>query len=66
MKIGSSVDAAVAKINIAEILTDRGEWAEAEALLLQTLPLWKAAQYHYFLGACFTQLGRVSLRLGRL
>jgi tetratricopeptide (TPR) repeat protein len=64
-KIGSSVDAAVAKINIAEILTDRGEWAEAEALLLQTLPLWKAAQYHYFLGACFTQLGRVSLRLGR-
>ena len=64
-KIGASVDAAVAKINIAEILTDRGEWAEAEALLLQTLPLWKAAQYHYFLGACFTQLGRVSLRLGR-
>ena len=64
-KIGSGVDAAVAKINIAEILTDRGEWAEAEALLLQTLPLWKAAQYHYFLGACFTQLGRVSLRLGR-
>jgi tetratricopeptide (TPR) repeat protein len=65
LTIGSSVDAAVARINIAEILTDRGEWAEAEALLLQTLPLWKAAQYHYFLGACFTQLGRVSLRLGR-
>jgi len=65
LTIGSTVDAAVARINIAEILTDRGEWAEAEALLLQTLPLWKAAQYHYFLGACFTQLGRVSLRLGR-
>ena len=33
LKIGSAVDAAVARVNIAEILIDRGEWAEAEALL---------------------------------
>ncbi len=34
----------------AEILIDRGEWAEADALLLETLPFWKASQYHYHLG----------------
>jgi tetratricopeptide (TPR) repeat protein len=66
MKIGSTVAAALARVNIAEILTDRGEWREAEAFLLETLPLWKASQYRYYLGACLSLLGRVSLRLGRL
>lgn len=64
-KVGNTVGAALAKINVAEILTDRGEWAEAEVLLLETLPFWKAAQYHYYLAACLSILGRVSLRLGR-
>jgi class 3 adenylate cyclase/tetratricopeptide (TPR) repeat protein len=66
LKIGSPVAVALARINAAEILTDRGEWAEAEALLLETLPLWKASQYRYYLGACLSLLGRVSLRLRRL
>jgi predicted ATPase/class 3 adenylate cyclase len=65
VKLGSTVPAAVARINVAEILTDRGEWAEAEALLLETLPVWKASQYRYYLAACLSLLGRVSLRLGR-
>ncbi len=39
-------------MNIAEILTDRGEWAEAEVILLETLPLWKASQYRFYLGEC--------------
>ena len=65
VKIGDTVGAALARINISEILTDRGEWAEAEALLLETLPLWKASQYHYYLAACLSILGRVSLRRGR-
>ena len=65
IKVGNTVGAALARINMAEVLTDRGEWAEAEALLLETLPLWKAAQYHYYLAACLSLLGRVSLRLGR-
>ena len=47
LKIGNTVGAALARVNIAEILIDRGEWAEAEALLLETLPFWKASQYHY-------------------
>jgi len=51
---------------MAEILTDRGDWAEAEAVLLDTLSLWKASQFRFFLAACLSLLGRVSLRLGRL
>jgi tetratricopeptide (TPR) repeat protein len=51
---------------MAEILTDRGEWSEAETLLLGTLPLWKAAQHRFFLAACLSLLGRLSLRLGRV
>jgi tetratricopeptide (TPR) repeat protein len=64
-KVGNTVATALTKINVAELLTDRGEWAEAEVLLLETLPFWKAAQYHYYLAACLSILGRVSLRLGR-
>ena len=65
LKIGDTVGAALARVNIAEILTDRGEWAEAEALLLETLPLWKASQHRHYLGVCLLLLGRVSLRRGR-
>ena len=64
-KIGGTVSATLARVNVAEILIDRGEWAEAEALLLETLPFWKASQFHFFLAACLSLLGRVSLRLGR-
>ena len=66
LKIGSTVDAEGARINIAEILVDRGELAEAEELLLESLPLWRAMQYRYFLGACLLLLGRVALRAGHL
>ncbi len=66
LKIGSTINAGVARINIAEILIDRGELAEAEELLLETLPLWKASRHRFFLGACLSFLGRASLRAGRL
>jgi tetratricopeptide (TPR) repeat protein len=66
LKIGDTVGAAHARINMAEILTDRGEWAEAEVLLVETLPLWKASQYRFYLGHCLWYLGRVLLRLGRV
>ena len=65
-KIGSTLGAPLARMNIAEILADRGEWAEAEALLVATLPFWKASRYRYFLALCLSYLGRVSLRTGRL
>jgi hypothetical protein len=57
MKVGSTVNAALARLNMAEILTDRGEWAEAEAVLLDTLSLWKASQFRFFLAACLSLLG---------
>ena len=62
VKVGNRLNAAVASLNIAEILSDRGELAEAESTLLKTLPVWKASEYHYFLGYCIWMLGRVSLR----
>ncbi len=64
LKIGNTIDAELARINIAEILTDRGELAEAQALLVESLPIWRALGYRYFLGACTFLLGRVALRAG--
>jgi tetratricopeptide (TPR) repeat protein len=66
LKIGDTVGAAMTRSNTAEILTDRGEWKEAEALLLEVLPFWKASQYRYYLGHCLLYLGRVTLRQGRV
>jgi tetratricopeptide (TPR) repeat protein len=66
LKIGSTTSAALARVNTAEILTDRGEWAEAESILLETLPFWRASGFRYCLAACLSLLGRVSLRLNRL
>jgi class 3 adenylate cyclase/tetratricopeptide (TPR) repeat protein len=65
LKIGDVVGAAVAHLNVAEILIDRGELAEAEALLRDALPQWRASKYRYFLGACLSLLGRAALRAGR-
>jgi class 3 adenylate cyclase/tetratricopeptide (TPR) repeat protein len=65
LKIGNRVDAELARINIAEILTDRGELDAAEKLLLELLPVWRALEFRYFLGACLSLLGRVALRAGR-
>ena len=60
--IGNPLNAAVAKLNIAEILCERGELDEAESTLQSTLPVWKASEYRYFHGFCVWMLGRVSLR----
>ncbi len=64
-KIGDTVGATLASDNIADILIDRGEWAEAETRLTKTLPVWKASQWRFYLAVCLWYLGRVSLRLGR-
>jgi tetratricopeptide (TPR) repeat protein len=66
LKIGDVFGAAVARINVAEILADRGELAEAETILLESLQLWRASKYRYFLGYCLSLLGRVALRAGRM
>jgi tetratricopeptide (TPR) repeat protein len=66
LKLGDTVNAALANINIAEILIDRAEYAQAEELLLDALPTWKAAKYRYYLGFSLALLARLSLRTGRL
>ena len=66
VKVGSRLNAAVASIGIAEILSDRGEFAEAESTLQQSALVFKAAEYHYFLGYAIWMLGRVSLRAGKI
>jgi tetratricopeptide (TPR) repeat protein len=63
--IGDVVGAAASSDNIAELLADRGELARAEAQLLESLPLWRASEYRYFLAYCLALLGRVASRSGR-
>ena len=62
IKVGDRLGAAMCLLGIGEILSDRGELAEAESTLQKTVPVWKASEYHYFLGYCLWMLGRVSLR----
>lgn len=64
LAIGDLVDSELARINIAEILVDRGEWARAEHMLRESLPRWRALEYRYFLAACLSVLGRAALRRG--
>jgi tetratricopeptide (TPR) repeat protein len=64
-KLGSSILVAMTRANIAEILIDRGEWAEAESILVETLPVWKASKNGYFLAGSLGLLGLALLRLGR-
>ena len=65
LKIGNTEVAELARMNIAEILADRGELAEAEALLHESLPIWRALKHRDNLGYCLTLLGRAALRAGR-
>ena len=62
VRVGDLLSAAVASLGIGEVLSDRGELAEAELTFQKTVPVWKASEYHYFLGYCIWMLGRVSLR----
>ncbi len=66
VKLGNMFDAALARMNVAEILADRGELDRAQELLLDTLPIWRASRYRYLLGGCLWLLGRALLRAGRL
>ena len=64
--VGGTVSAAISNIHIAEILIDRGEWTDAEALLAETLPPLRASQYRYYFAHCLVQFGRVALHKHRV
>jgi tetratricopeptide (TPR) repeat protein len=66
MKVGNRFSAALTSLNIAEILSDRGELPEAESTLQSTLPVWRSSEYRYCHGACIWMLGRASLRANKL
>jgi tetratricopeptide (TPR) repeat protein len=66
MNIGDRVTAEQARMNMAEILIDRGELDAAEKLLLEVLPFWRALEARHMLGACLSYLGLAALRAGRL
>jgi class 3 adenylate cyclase/tetratricopeptide (TPR) repeat protein len=65
-RLGDAVGAALARMNVAEILAERGEWTEAERALVDVLPQWKASQFRYYLAGCLFFLGRVRMRCGKL
>jgi tetratricopeptide (TPR) repeat protein len=64
-RIGDVISGAIDLINMAEIELDRGALDEAEALLRESLRVWRACGYHFFLGGCLDYLGRAVSRLGR-
>jgi class 3 adenylate cyclase/tetratricopeptide (TPR) repeat protein len=65
-KVGKSITVAMASLGIAEILSDRGEFDEAETTFQQTVSVWKSSEYHYFLGYTMWMMGRLSLRAGKI
>jgi tetratricopeptide (TPR) repeat protein len=65
LKTGNPVEAARAEENLGELLCDRGNLAEAEAVLGNALRVWKAADNPAECAFVQSQLGRVASRDGR-
>ena len=63
--IGDLVNAHAVAGNVAEILAERGRYDEADAILRDSLGVWRASEYRYFLAGCLSDLGRVAARTHR-
>ena len=59
------VSVARAQINEGEILSDRGQFDEAQALFEQALRVWRAADYRGGVAVATANLGRVMARSGQ-
>src|SRR6185436_18744402 len=66
LAVGDPVMAALAADNIAEIYCERGWLNEAEALLTDSIRLWKASGNRFMLGSCLEFMSRVTSRCGRV
>lgn len=64
-KIGDPVTSEAVAGNVAEILAERGRYADAEAILRDSLRVWRASEYRYFLAGCLSDLGRLAARTHR-
>jgi class 3 adenylate cyclase/tetratricopeptide (TPR) repeat protein len=63
--IGDAILSQGLAINNAEIHCERGNLHEAEAMLRDSLRVWRASGYRYLLAACIAYLARVTARLER-
>lgn len=64
-RAGDVANAATQSNNEAEILSDQGRMAEAEALLRDALRVWSAAGYELGVALATSNLGRAAARAGR-
>ena len=64
-RTGDVANAATQSNNQAEILSDQGHYAEAEALLRDALRVWAAAGYEIGVALATSNLGRAAGRAGR-
>jgi tetratricopeptide (TPR) repeat protein len=64
-RAGLVANVATQSNNEAEILSDQGRFAEAEALLRDALRVWGAAHYELGVALATSNLGRVAARAGR-
>ncbi|MGH2464110.1 MAG: ATP-binding protein, partial [Candidatus Limnocylindrales bacterium] len=64
-RAGDVANAATQSNNEAEILSDQGHLEEAEALLANTLRVWRAAGYEIGIALATSNLGRAAARAGR-
>ena len=62
---GHTVFATSERSNIAEILSDRGLFDEAEPMFRQAIRTWRAARYQFGVAYGTLQLGRTVARAGR-
>jgi tetratricopeptide (TPR) repeat protein len=63
-RAGHIVYARFASNNMAEILSDRGQWAEADALFTEARRVWRAARYPFGVALANGNLGRSAARAG--
>jgi tetratricopeptide (TPR) repeat protein len=66
LAVGDPVMAALAADNTAEILCERGWYDEAEAILRDSMRLWKASGNRFMGAGCAEFLSRVVSRTGRI
>jgi class 3 adenylate cyclase/tetratricopeptide (TPR) repeat protein len=64
--IGDPVSPELISMNIAEILYERGNLDEAESRLRNSLHVYRASGYRYFLAQCLAHLGRLAYRAHRV
>ena len=63
--VGDPIYPELEAMNNAEIYHERGNLDVAEASLRDSLRVWRASGYRYFLALCLALLGRVTARAGR-